>query len=373
MNQKTLLTLAAVAIGALVLTFLQLMKINRLQREVSALHSQPTAVSYGSGLGAPSARLEASIENLEYRLQRLEFASTEFSGVIEVLQKQGDLPLQAETIASLKVQLQNPDATDQDRFRALRLLRGTQNLSDDLFYDVLAWLQTATNAHTRRTLVSRLKDFPNADYRQPLLELLDKEDSLAVRYQIIASLHPFRGDSQVEDRLWQLSQNDPDRRLRELALQELAKGQLTSERIAALQANAMRPDLPLEDQLQAFRTLRNAQAISPAVLDKWIDLAGRAEDPSRRAKILSALDGVTDERIKVPLVQGLQDPSPVVRERAAHILGRFAHSDARIREWLIYVSQNDSDPEVQREAHRMLEREPARPVPLPGLQLLYGD
>lgn len=62
-------------------------------------------------------------------------------------------------------------------------------------------------------IMRTLKDFPNADYRQLLLELLDKVNSSAVRCQIIASLHTFRSDSQVEDRLWQLSQNDPDRGL----------------------------------------------------------------------------------------------------------------------------------------------------------------
>ena len=368
MNQKALLTLAAA--GILVLILLQQIRINRLEEDFS-LYAKPAAPSVAE---PGAARTEArSIENLESRLQRLELASAKFADAIEVLQKQGDLPLQEETVADLKIQLQNPNATDEERFRALQLLRRTQNLSDDLFHGVLAWLQTATNAQTRRTLVHTLKAFTNADYMQPLLDLLEKEQSREVRYQIVASLRPFLGDARVEDRLWQLSQKDSDRRLREQALGMLAKGQLTSERIAALQSNAMSANLPLEDQLLAFRTLRNARAISSPVLDKWIDLAARADDPSRRAQILSAFDGVTDEQIKVPLVQGLQDQSPVVRERAAHILGRFAHSDGRIRDWLIHVSENDPDPEVQREAHRMLERKPPPEPAIPGFQLLSGN
>ncbi|MCL4179705.1 MAG: hypothetical protein KJ072_18400 [Verrucomicrobia bacterium] len=96
MNRKTLLAFAAVAIGTLVLTFLQHMRSNRLQREVSALYSKLTAASYDPGLGTPSARMEASIQNLEYRLQRLESASTEFSGVIDVSENDPDPEVQRE-------------------------------------------------------------------------------------------------------------------------------------------------------------------------------------------------------------------------------------------------------------------------------------
>ena len=54
------------------------------------------------------------------------------------------------------------------------------------------------------------------------------------------------------------------------------------------------------------------------------------------------------------LAVGLGDQRLV--QRAADALAQFARTDPQVREWLEYVSQNDADPRVQREAYRALEQ-----------------
>jgi vesicle coat complex subunit len=78
-----------------------------------------------------------------------------------------------------------------------------------------------------------------------------------------------------------------------------------------------------------------------------------------RAKLYRAFDGINDQNLMAPLVQGLQDPNPVVRENAADALGSFA-SDPRIKEWLNHVIATDADPRVKREAHAALEQSQRR-------------
>ncbi|MBC8003705.1 MAG: HEAT repeat domain-containing protein, partial [Opitutaceae bacterium] len=59
---------------------------------------------------------------------------------------------------------------------------------------------------------------------------------------------------------------------------------------------------------------------------------------------------------KVPLVFGLQDPNPLIRQEAADALSRHA-TDPAVREWLQYVASNDADPRVRREAYQALQEQ----------------
>ena len=53
------------------------------------------------------------------------------------------------------------------------------------------------------------------------------------------------------------------------------------------------------------------------------------------------------------VVAAMQDPNPLVRERAADALNDFS-SDPNILQWLRYVAENDADPAVRRQAFRAL-------------------
>ena len=238
------------------------------------------------------------------------------------------------------------------------MLRRNRAMSDDVVFSALDWMQTATNESVRAQLVQSLDGVTNAALKQPLLSMLATEQSARNREEIVDTLSNFAGsDPAVADKLWELAQNDSERNVREEALEALADaGTLSESRVALLQERAISADVPVEDRLMAFRALREADVDTSTLTAQMVEMAQSAQDPVERARIFSAFDGISDESLKAPLVYGLQDPNPVVREQAADALAQFARTDPQVRQWLEYVSQNDADPRVQREAHQALEQ-----------------
>jgi HEAT repeat protein len=83
-------------------------------------------------------------------------------------------------------------------------------------------------------------------------------------------------------------------------------------------------------------------------------MAASTTDPIERAKLFASFNGLTDQNLLLPLVNGLQDADPVVRQNAADALGSFP--DPRVAEWMNHLLQNDTDEAVKREAHKALEQ-----------------
>jgi len=70
--------------------------------------------------------------------------------------------------------------------------------------------------------------------------------------------------------------------------------------------------------------------------------------------LFRAFEDMDDPAVKLPLVQGLQDANPMVREDAVEALSEF-RSDPIVEQWLKYVAENDPDPQVKREAYDALD------------------
>jgi HEAT repeat protein len=83
-------------------------------------------------------------------------------------------------------------------------------------------------------------------------------------------------------------------------------------------------------------------------------MAASTTDPLAKAKLFASFNGLTDPNLLSPLVNGLQDADPVVRQKAADALGSFP--DPRVAEWMNHLLQNDTDEAVKREAHKALEQ-----------------
>jgi HEAT repeat protein len=84
-----------------------------------------------------------------------------------------------------------------------------------------------------------------------------------------------------------------------------------------------------------------------------VDRVATSTDPVERARVFDAFDGFSDPTLKAPLVYGLQDPSPVIRERAADALSGYT-SDPLVQQWLQFIAENDDESRVRREAFRAL-------------------
>jgi HEAT repeat protein len=148
---------------------------------------------------------------------------------------------------------------------------------------------------------------------------------------------------------------EPDRGVREEIADALRAGPASAARVAALRERALGPQSSLEERLIALRALQDANADASDVAASLALMAQQTQNPVERARLFREFDRANDPAFVPPLVQGLQDPNPVVRERAADALSDF-RSDPNIQQWLRYVAENDADPRVRREAFRGLER-----------------
>ena len=336
--------------------------VRQLRSELAAVRQQlaePDTRLTGEAIAQPPPRDPASPRlradaGLSRRMEELEQAVAQLARASDYLMERGQLPLAANKVGDLARLFSNGTAADKDRLRALGLLRRNQGMSEEVVQHALDWLQSSTNAGTRRELVEQLRGVTNAAVKGPLLGLMGTEPNDNVREEAARNLGRFTGDPAVESALWKAALNDPDGDVREEARDALREGPVNEARLATLRERATNPQATLDEQLLAFDALRRAKAPTADLVAGMADLAQNSQDPFQRSRLFQAFDEFDDPATKVPLVHGLQDPNPLVREEAADALSRHT-SDPAVREWLQYVANNDADPTVRREALQALQ------------------
>jgi HEAT repeat protein len=193
----------------------------------------------------------------------------------------------------------------------------------------------------------------NPAFQQPLLHLATTEQNSNVREQAVENLRAYIGDPQVEGALWAILKNDPARDVRREAERALSRPPFSESRVVALQQRALDSALPLDDRLVALRALERADVDASPVTAMLAELAQTTTSPEEKLKLFRAFDGSSDPAVKLPLVYGLQDNNPLVREEAVDALSDF-RDDPTVEQWLQYVAHNDADPQVRREAFEAL-------------------
>lgn len=364
MNTRTkLLALSLAVIAVAVLWAAQ--TVRRLHSELAAVRQQlvemdlrPTAEATAQPArpNAASHRLAAD-SGLSGRMDALERAVAHLVRSSDYLMERGQLPLATNKVEDLARLFVDNTAADRDRLRALGLLRRNGAMTDEVVQRALAWLQSSTNAGTRRELVQQLDGITNPAMKAPLLGLMGTEPNDNVREEVAKSLRRFTDDPSVESALWKAALNDPDGDVRDEARDALREGPVTETRLAALRERATNPQATLDEQLMALDALRNAKAPTSDIVAGMVELAQNTQDPLQRTKLFEAFDDLDDPATKVPLIYGLQDPNPLVREEAADALSRHT-SDPAVREWLQHIANNDADLRVRREALQALQERP---------------
>ena len=352
-----------VAVVALGVVGFQFKAMSSLRGEIASLRAEVRGVQEAPPENGDAPRQVTRVINtsagLQSRLARLEQQMSEMAKAAEVLSQRGIIPPSEERLAEMQQKFYDASASDRDRLRALQLIRRNRQIDDTVVTHALQWLQTTTNRNTRRQLLQNIDGVTNAAMKGPLMAMLQTEQDGNLREELIDTLSSFAQDPALESKLWEMALNDPDGDVREEAQEALEDSPASPQRIQMLKERAASPDAPLEERLLSLRALREQDVNAPEVLNDLASLAQTSQDPVTRAKLYDAFDGINDPSLMAPLVNGLQDPNPVVRERAADALGSFA-SDPRIQEWLNHVIQNDADPRVKREAHQALEQSQRR-------------
>ena len=345
------------------LAAVQVKQMAAFRAELAAVRAELRGSQEPGSADTPGTRNSVVLDRnagLHGRLANLERTVADLAKASESLMDRGMVPPSEDRLAQMQNRFFDPSASEADRIRSLRLLkRNNRQLNDEIVTHALSLLQTSTNGNTRRQLLQQLEGVTNAALKQPIMAMLETETTGDIREGLVEVLSEFAGDSGVENKLWQLALHDPDGDVREEAQDALQEGPASPERVQKMQAIALNAEASLDERLMSMRALREANAVPPEVITEMANLAQNSTDPVERAKLYRAFDGINDQNLMAPLVQGLQDPNPVVRENAADALGSFA-SDPRIREWLNHVIANDTDPRVKREAHQALEQSQRR-------------
>jgi hypothetical protein len=330
-------------------------RTERLEQQLLSISSErlarvPSEAEFSQVASQPTADVRA----LSRRLEGLEETLAQIVQATDYLMERGQLPLATNKAGDLYAKLAEPTTPDDERLRALRLLRRNKALNDQAVYSALAWLEIATNSRTKRAVLQQLDGLTNAALKQPLLNLALSEPSADLREEAVENLRSFLDDPAVENSLWERLRTETDGDVREEIEDALEDGPATPARISALQQRASNPELPLEERLLALRGLREADGDAPAVIAELAQRAQTTQDVAERARLFDAFDGLRDPQLKLPLVHGLQDPNPVVRQRAADALSVF-NSDPAVSQWLRHIADTDTDPRVQREAFQALQ------------------
>lgn len=292
--------------------------------------------------------------SLGQRLASLEESVAQLVTASEYLMDRGQLPPTESKVAAMMARLGDASASDSDRLQALRTLRRNNALTDEGVMYALSLLQGSTNSGLRADVLRQFEGMTNSLLRDPMM-LAATDANADVREQAVEVLRGFSNDPQVEALLWKALQ-DGEGDVRREAREALLRGPMSDERIASLSDRVVEPTASMEERVLAWQVLSRAPQRPPEASAALVDLAHSTTDPTQRSRLFRAFDDANDPAFVPSLVEGLQDPHPGVRERAADALGDF-RSDANVIAWLTHVAQNDPDPTVRREAERQLTRD----------------
>lgn len=360
------------AIPALALTFglaaalvVQHRRIQQLARELDAVRTEaglrpdttsPIPVEEGETSDSqPRSAPASSDASVLRRLASIEETLAKLTESNEHLMNRGQLPISAEKREQLLARLADPAADAKERLQALRLLRRNNALADDAVQFALGWLNGTTNSGDRLRILQQLGGLTNAALRDPLLAMAVTDSSVEVRKRALGNLRRLVDDPMVETQMWELLLKDTDEGIRRQARDVIIDGPVSEARAAALRDRAVAATSTMEERAIAWEALKSSGRGSPEVSAALSQLAQTTTDTRERLQLFEAFNEASDPAFIPPLVQGLQDPSPLVRARAADALSDF-RSEPAVEEWFRYLAENDSDPTVRRQAMRVLNQ-----------------
>lgn len=377
MRLPTALSALALTFGLAAALISQHRRTERLARELEAVRTEaglrPETTSLihseegensDSQPRSPSASSDASVL---HRLASIEETLAKLTESNEHLMNRGQLPISPEKREQLLARLADPAADTKERLQALRLLRRNNALADDAVQFALGWLNGTTNSGDRLRILQQLGGLTNAVLRDPLLAMAADDSSIELRKRALGSLRRLVDDPVVETQMWELLFKDTDEGIRRQARDVIIDGPVSEARAAALRDRAVAASSTLEERTIAWEALKASGQDNPEISATLSQLAQTTTNTRERLQLFEAFNEASDPAFIPPLVQGLQDPSPLVRARAADALSDF-RSEPAVEEWYRYLAENDSDPAVRRQAMRVLnqgsrETRPGQRVP----------
>ena len=372
MKIQSCVVYVALAVVCLVLAWQQ-RSIARLHTALEEARARPEVIRPSSGASAvPPLRTETipprrdvvlpleedmaryfkPDDELTDRVTTLEHSVAALHRGAEHLMDQGAIPPSSAKTAAWRAQVTNAGLPSQDRLAALRLLSRNRLVDDQVAQAAAAWLAATTDPNEQREILEQMRGSANPALRQVTLDLASSAEDGRVRDRAVRNLGNYGNDPLVADALWQMLASEASSGVRRRIVDALDDMPMDASRAARLEGEALSPGTPMAKKVAALRLLQSSER---DVADIALTLAQDAEfaaDNQSRLQYIEAFDDVNHPEFIVPLVTAVQDEDPSIRRRAADALVDY-RGDENIKDWLVYLAENDPSPEVRREAARV--------------------
>lgn len=354
MWKNVALAIAALALAA---TLAQhQIALNKLRSELAALPRQDNSAASNEPTRERTAGERSVDGRLSQRLAELEQSVAQLTRASDYLMERGQLPLATNRLEDIARKFSDPNLSDAERLQVMRLLRRNGGFTEETAALAAKWIPGITNANLREDALDQLFGATNAVLREPLMRLAVNDPDSDVRQRATRNLRGFMTDPEVEAHLWEQMQNDPDDDVRDEARDSLIEGVLSEARFTAMRGVIANPNSSVEQITVAWRAIVEAERQTPEMANSLAQLALNTKDPKQLVSLYEAFED-WDSAFIAPLINGLQNPNPRVRERAAETLGDNAASNPAAKQWLHFIAENDPDPIVSREAFERLDED----------------
>ena len=175
---------------------------------------------------APEANGTPDLADFHAYLVELE---ERFSGVRMELVKGFEIKPTDYELAELKLTVNDPQASETDRIRALQILRRNDARTPEVIIAALQLYQQSDNARIQADVFRQLNGETHPAMRQPLLHAAANHASDNVREEAIETLGNFLPDQQIFNELVRIAEVDTDRGVKREALQQLERAQRRAE------------------------------------------------------------------------------------------------------------------------------------------------
>lgn len=311
---------------------------------------------------APLRRTEGADQpdaGLSRRVAALEASVAQLGQGADHLMDQGEIPPSEAKAGEWQARFLDTSESARDRLSMLRMLRRSGHFDDQMAYAAATWLNTATDSDEKRYLLERLRGAENPVLKQVTLQLAATAEDPRVRSRAAANLREFAEDPAVESALWRMVSDETSGDVRRQAEEALRRLPLDEQRLAGMRTEAVNPGTTVEKRAAVLRIL---QANRQDIGDIAIPMARAAESAGDGRSLMAyiqAFDDVNHPEFMAPLVNAVQDQDADIRRRAADALIDYRGEPA-VEEWLVYLTENDPDPEVRREASRVFREDGRR-------------
>ena len=316
----------------------------------TALIPAPT-ISNGpvAALDSDSGQMRQQLSALKEQVRRL---TLELTFTSDLLMERGALPISEAKAAASKRNFLNTSLPDHERLRALRILKRSNAIDDEVLRSGLTWIQTLADPQLLGDALEQFVALQSPALRNTALQLVTTHPDEYVRRRAAQILRGFE-DSAVESEIWAALASEQSRDVQRELEAALRNIPVNSTRKAELERRVLNSGASFSERFTAFRVLISANVAGAQAVAAFANEVVAQSNPERMEDLFQTMDNTGNLAAAPALINGLQVGDPGLRIRALDALGEM-QADPTVVKWLQHTANNDADEHVRAEAVRVL-------------------